>query len=825
MTFLAAFVALLHRYSGQSDLVVGSITSGRRRLEVEPLIGLFVNTLAIRVDADPAMPFVELLRGVRDRATEAYANQDVPFEQVVDAVQPVRDRSRSPVFQVAFQLLEGLGRELTLPGIAVSRIAGVKATTKFDLTLMLHPSSDGGLRAVMEYASDLFDVATIDRMLAYYGALLAAIARDPAATIGRVPQLSSDEYAKVTADCELSAGTLPQWTTPERVLALAAMHPDRVAVRAESETLTYAQLAHRSATLARRLADAGVRTGDAVGLYAERTPSMFVALLAIHRAGAAYVPLDPTHPADRIAHVLGDAGVHAVLTDAASAGSLPAVGVPVVLLERTQDAADPDAYVSPAIGPELPAYIIYTSGSTGTPKGVVIPHRGLSNLLASMAERPGMAEHDAMIAMTTVAFDMAGPELWLPLVTGAEIVLVTRAVASDGIALRTLLERTAARVDAGRVIVQATPATWTMLIDAQWAGAPNVVMLCGGEAWPPGLAASLLPRGTALWNMYGPTETTVWSTRHRVLDARDVPLGEPLANTSLLVLEASGEPAPVGIPGELWIGGAGLALGYHGRPDLTAERFVEHPRFGRLYRTGDRVRRRADGQLQYLGRLDDQIKLRGHRIELGEIESVLAAQPAVARAVATIRTEGREPRLVAYVVLADQAADVAAVRSGLRDALRRALPDYMVPSAIVPLQTLPLTPNGKVNRRALPAPADDATDAPPFVAPRTPMETTVVDVWREVLGRERIGVDDAFFALGGNSLDATRVAVWLGQHVGIGVPVRALFEANTPAALARWLDARVASATTDELGDILAELDAMSDEEAQALLSRHQESL
>jgi amino acid adenylation domain-containing protein len=553
----------------------------------------------------------------------------------------------------------------------------------------------------------------------------------------------------------------------------------------------------------------------------ERSPALVVALLAVQRAGAAYVPLDPAYPTDRIVHVLGDAGVRAVLADTASAFALPVTGAPVLTVDGTDVEPIANATVAPALNPESAAYVIYTSGSTGKPKGVAVPHRALANFLASMAQRPGMREDDAVVAVTTIAFDIAGLELWLPLVSGAEVVLASREVATDGAMLRALVERTASRVR-GNALVQATPATWTLLVDAGWTGGSNVVMLCGGEAWPAGLADSLLPRGTALWNVYGPTETTIWSARHHVTDARDVPLGEPIANTLLLVLDPSGEPAPIGIPGELWIGGAGVAIGYHRRPDLTAERFVEYPRFGRLYRTGDRVRRRADGHLQYLGRLDDQIKLRGHRIELGEIESVLAAQPAVARAVATVRTEGREPRLVAYVVLADEAADVAAVRAALRDALRRALPDYMVPSAIVPLQTLPLTPNGKVNRRALPAPADDATDAPLYVAPRTAMETTVVDVWREVLGRERIGVDDDFFALGGNSLDATRVAVWLGQHVGFGVPVRALFEASTPAALARWLESNASDAAAGDLADILAELDSMSDDEARALLAGEQ---
>jgi amino acid adenylation domain-containing protein len=817
MTFLAAFVALLHRYSGQTDLVVGSITSGRRRPEVEALIGLFVNTLAIRVGAEGTMSFAELLRAVRDRASEAYANQDVPFEHVVDAVQPMRDRSRSPVFQVAFQMFEGLAREPRLPGLAASRVPGVKATTKFDLTLMLHASAGGGLRAVMEYATALWDAATVDRMLAHYAALLAAIAREPGAPIGKLRLLDAAEDAAVTARWNDTAAPLPAWTTPARVLARAAAHPDRVAVRVDDDTLTYGALARASNALARRLTSAGVRPGDSVGVCMERTASLVVALLAVHRAGAAYVPLDPAYPADRVAHVLADAGVRAVLVDAATAARLPGTDAPVITVSRTDAGDETGAFDAPPADAESPAYVIYTSGSTGTPKGVRIPHRALSNFLASMAERPGMDEDDAVVAVTTIAFDIAGLELWLPLVNGAEVVLAPRAVATDGVALRALIERTTARIG-GRTMVQATPATWTLLLAAGWAGDPRAVMLCGGEAWPAGLAEALLRRGAALWNVYGPTETTIWSARHLVSDARDVPLGEPLANTSLLVLEPSGEPAPLGVPGELWIGGAGLALGYHGRPDLTAERFVQHSRFGRIYRTGDRVRRRGDGGLQYLGRLDDQIKLRGFRNELGEIESVLAAQPGVSRAVAAVRTDGGEPRLVAYVVPAEGAARDAQAMASFRETLRRALPDYMVPAVVVPLDELPLTPNGKVNRRALPAPAEDAEPGVAYVAPRTPMESAVVGAWSDVLGRQRIGVNDGFFALGGNSLGATRVAVRLGQLVGVAVPVRALFEASTPAALAAWIDAQVAAAAADELADILSELDSLSDEEARALL-------
>jgi amino acid adenylation domain-containing protein len=829
MAFLAAFVALLHRYTGQTDIVVGAITAGRQRAELERLIGLFVNTLAIRVDAAGAPSFVELFARVRERALEAFANQDVPFEQVVEAVQPARDLSRNPIFQVAFQYFDGLSRDLRLAGLTASRIPGVKNTTKFDLTLMVHASDDGSLRVVAEFATALFDASTVDRMLAHYATLLSSIVREPSAPIDRLALLDATEDAMVTSRWNATDAPRPDWTTPARILVRAAEQPDAVAVRAGEDVLTYAELARRSARVARALGDAGVGADDRVGVCMERGASLVAAMLGVWRAGAAYVPVDPAYPSERIAHVLGDAGVRAVLTDAASRDRLPDVAA-TVLLADALPAGDVDqatALRAPAVGAESAAYVIYTSGSTGTPKGVVVPHRALSNFLASMAARPGLSAGDAIVAVTTVSFDIAGLELWLPLVVGAEVVLASRATVADGVALRALVEATTRRVS-GRVLVQATPTTWLLLVEAEWAGAPNVVLLCGGEAWPAGLAAALLPRGAALWNVYGPTETTIWSARQRVERANDVTLGEPLANTQLYVLEPTGAPAPLGVAGELWIGGVGLALGYHERPALTAERFVEHPRFGRLYRTGDRVVRRADGALRYLGRLDDQIKLRGFRIELGEIESVLAAQPGVAQAAAALRGSGVDARLVAYVVLSTGESRDAARMSALTDGLRRALPEYMVPSAIVPLDALPLTPNGKVDRRALPD-VEAESRARVYVAPRSPLEAEIAEVWREVLSVERVGVEDDFFALGGHSLRAMRVVAGLAEVVPVQLGIAALFEARTVSALAALAVSRMverdATVGDAELEALLAELEGLSDEDAVRMLaSREAES-
>ena len=832
-TFLAAFAVLLHRYTAQDDLVIGSITAGRLRPEVEPLIGLFVNTLAIRAEVNASDPFTAVLHRVRDRTLEALANQEVPFEQVVDAVQPARDRSRSPIFQVAFQLLEGLSRDLQLTGMRASRVSGAKGTSKFDLTLMLGAAPAGAMRAVMEYRSDIFETGTVDRMLGHFGVLLAAIAQDASRSVGSLPLMDAAELAFVTDQGTDAATPIPAWTAPERVHAMAVAHPGVVAVQAEDAVLTYAELDARAARLAALLAAAGVRAGDRVAVMVARSSTLPVALLGAWYAGAAYVPLDAGYPAARIMQVLEDASVAAIVVDAdarvEAAEVLANASAPVVELSiSTWTGGDAPAAPVTWSGLDALAYVIFTSGSTGRPKGVAVPHRALTNFLATMAERPGLSAGDALVAVTTIAFDIAGLELWMPLTTGARMVLASRATAMDGVALRVLLDATVRATRPRRTMLQATPATWRLLLAAEWVGDPTVCMLCGGEGWPDGLAAALLPKGGALWNVYGPTETTIWSARYLVRTP-ELSLGEPLANTTLHVLDPRGALVPIGVPGEVWIGGAGLAVGYLGRDDLTAERFVTHPSLGRIYRTGDRVRRLADGRLVYMGRLDDQVKVRGFRIELGEIEAVLAASPAVAQAVAAVASgaDGNDARVVAYVVLASPADNSAGVLADLEMRARRALPEYMVPTHIMTLDTFPRTPNGKVDRRALPTPSLDALrDAHEFVAPEGALENQVAGVWEAVLGVERVGRDDDFFALGGNSLSAMRIIARLMDLSAERLTIGALFEARTVAALVTRIGQRRGAALVaeaDDLAELLAELEGMSEAEVARQLTGHRE--
>jgi amino acid adenylation domain-containing protein len=814
----AAYAVLLHRYSGQNEVVVGTVVANRHRADLERTVGYFANTLPLRVSLVDDPSFATVVQRVHDAFLSASEHSDIPFEQLALELHDGA-RASDPLVQAMFILQNNADSRLELGGIAAEKLEIGAAGAKVELTLSMTELADG-LRTVLQFRRALFDEATIDRMLGHLGTLLDAAASDPGALASTIALLPSAERELVTRGWNETAEPLPRWSVPERVLAQAAATPRATAVRAGDGAITYETLAHRSAIVAAMLRDAGVMPGDRVAVCVDRTTTLPVALLGVMRAGAAYVPLDAAYPAERLSHVLTDAGVRVVLTDASSRASLPASDAPVLVLGEATWSASVDARPEASLDPESLAYVLYTSGSTGRPKGVMVPHRALANFLATMAKTPGLAEGDAIVAVTTISFDIAGLELWMPLVVGAEVVLASRAEAVDGAALRALVERTSGERAAARVMLQATPATWRLLVQAGMPRITNLVMLCGGEAWPAGLSRTLAPLGESLWNVYGPTETTIWSTRARVT-GEEPSLGEPIANTTLYVLERSGEPSPVGVPGELWIGGAGLARGYHDRPDLTADRFVAHAEFGRLYRTGDLVRRGADGRLDYLGRGDDQVKLRGYRIELGEIESVLAASPSVSQTVASVHRpdDGGEPRLVGYVVLgAEASANEASAIAELYERLRRSLPEYMVPSALVRLDALPLTPNGKVDRRALPAPEGDvAAPARPYVAPRSPLESDIAVVWRDVLGVARVGIDDDFFALGGHSLLAMRVLARLVDVVPARLTLGDLFERRTVAATAALVVQRLATAEADadddDLAGLLAELEGLSDEE------------
>jgi amino acid adenylation domain-containing protein len=794
MTLLAAFQALLHRYTGETDIAVGSAIANRNRSEVERVVGFFANNLVLRGDLSGNPTLRELLGRVRETSAHAYANQDAPFDLLVETLAPPRALDHSPLFQVMFVLHSARVTELRLPGLKSQLIEMEMGTARFDLAVDVFDVSDG-LSVYFEYNTDLFSADTMSRMVGHYRTLLEGFAAHLDTRIGKLPMLTAAEREQLTRTWNATERPWPHTQVLHQLFeAQAARTPEAQAVRFEGTGLKYAALNARANRLARRLRTEGARPGSLVGLCIERGIDMVVALLAIQKSGAAYVPLDPGFPAERLAYMLSDSGATVLLTKGeADAGvALPDGVYRLDMASEVGALASLDTTDLPAAAcPDDTAYVIYTSGSTGRPKGVAVAHGALVNFLVSMRESPGLSDKDVLAAVTTISFDIAGLELYLPWLVGARVELVSRGIAADGAALAAQLAA------CGATVLQATPATWRLLVEAGWQGPAGFRALCGGEALTRDLADALLVRTHELWNLYGPTETTIWSTAEKVQPGSGpISIGRPIANTQVYVLDDAGEPVPIGVAGEVWIGGAGVAKGYHRRPELTAERFTADRLAGqpgaRLYRTGDLGRWRADGRLEHLGRLDSQVKIRGFRIELGEIESLLASHPAVGNAVVVAREASHaDLRLIAYVVYQPGAE---LTLSEMRRHLKRELPDYMIPSIVVALDAVPLTPNGKVDRKALPDPFNGAMKtATDYEPPADGTQQALADIWCATLGLAKVGRRDDFFELGGHSLLATQVISRLRDVVGVELPVRVVFEASTLEALAQRVDAERAS--------------------------------
>lgn len=816
MTLLAAFQTLLRRYTQVDDIVVGSPVAGRNQVETENLIGFFVNTLVLRTDLSGNPGFRELLHRVREVALGALAHQDMPFDRLVQELRPERSTGHAPLVQVLFVFQSDPVQGFKLPGLTVTPGPLDKmdtGTAKFDLTFQIGENAQGFVVAA-EYNTDLFEHDTITRMLGNFRTLLEGIAAWPEQKISDLPLLTPMERHQVLVEWNSTATEYPRGKTiPQLIEEQAELTPARIALRAGATAWTYSQLEAQANRIAQTLRSRGVSRGQRVGLCVERSADLPAALLGILKTGAAYVPLDASFPEERL-HFIAEDSQFSLLVSTTSLAS------PFNLPRERQLLLDADAQTiasasatrlavdDQAAQPGDPAYIIHTSGSTGRPKGVVVPHRAVTNLLTSMARQPGLAADDVLVAVTTLSFDIAVLELLLPLIVGATVVTATGDETFDGRALGSLLERHRATV------MQATPVTWRLLLDeGGWTPKLPFKALVGGEAMPRDLAEQLLARGVELWNMYGPTETTIWSTCARISNtANTITIGQPIANTTVRILDPRKNLCPVGVPGELCIGGEGVSLGYWNQPALTAARFIPDPYAGNverrplakrdfngvartgtdaghplLYKTGDRARWRGDGTLEHLGRLDFQIKLRGFRIEPGEIETAIAQHPAVREAAVIAREDPPgEKRLVAYVAAANPPADLA---GQLRTRVRAVLPEYMVPAQFAVLQALPRTPNGKLDRQALPAPvAGDGAPGRLVVAPRTAAETMVTGVFCDVLGRSDFGTLDNFFDLGGHSLMAARLMYKLRTASGLDLPLRMLFEHPTPARLAESLD-------------------------------------
>ena len=801
MTMLAGFFALLHRYSGEDDVAVGTFFANRRAKESEALIGMILNNVVIRaaLDRDPTVR--EFMAQIRDRVLEGANYQDVPFDRVVESVHPKRDMSYNPLFQVMFSFHDEPMPEETLEDLDVSVKPVISnGSSKFDLGVIGIPHSAqklglpqgcdrDGLTMIWEHNTDLFETETIARMIEHYKVLLAAMVANPDQRISELPLSTAAEQKAMLVDWNATeAGYSVDACLPDLVSARAAVHPDTVAVVFEGEEMSYATLDQRSNQLANHLRSKGVGPNRLVGLCVERSAEMLVALLGILKAGGAYVPIDPTFPSERQAFMLTDAKISVLVTEKEHCEGLPIDDMTVVRLDRDASALAAESSEAPqdvGLSPEDLAYVIYTSGSTGLPKGVRVPHRAVVNFLKTMAKRPGLSASDRLFAVTTLSFDIAGLELFLPLTRGVRVIVASRAVATNGEELARQLEET------GATIMQATPTAWQMLIDSGWTGGPRFTALCGGEALPRALAEQILTRVGALWNMYGPTETTIWSTVHRVESGSGtVPIGTPIGNTQVYLLDGYDNAVPVGAIGELCIGGQGVTLGYLDRPELTAERFIDNPipgtPAGKIYRTGDLARFRADGTLECLGRTDHQIKMRGFRIELGEIENLLEIQNDVRQAVVVLREDvPGDQRLVAYVVRAEGSQASA---KDLLTRLREKLPDYMVPSLCEFLESLPLTPNGKIDRKALPAPQGARLESlSSYVAPRSETEKKLQAIWERIIGVSPLGVEDDFFEIGGHSLLAVRLVAAIETETGKRISLAALLQGRTIASVARLI--------------------------------------
>ncbi|WP_185879214.1 non-ribosomal peptide synthase/polyketide synthase [Pseudomonas aeruginosa] len=798
MLLLASFQALLHRYSGQDEIRVGVPVANRNRVETERLIGFFVNTQVLRADLDAQMPFLDLLQQTRVAALGAQSHQDLPFEQLVEALQPERSLSHSPLFQAMYnhQNLGSAGRQslaAQLPGLSVEDLSWGAHSAQFDLTLDTY-ESEQGVHAEFTYATDLFEAATVERLARHWRNLLEAVVAEPRRRLGDLPLLDAEERATLLQRSRLPASEYPAGQGVHRLFeAQAGLTPDAPALLFGEERLSYAELNALANRLAWRLREEGVGSDVLVGIALERGVPMVVALLAVLKAGGAYVPLDPQYPADRLQYMIDDSGLRLLLSQQSVLARLPqSDGLQSLLLDDLERLV----HGYPAENPDLPeapdslCYAIYTSGSTGQPKGVMVRHRALTNFVCSIARQPGMLARDRLLSVTTFSFDIFGLELYVPLARGASVLLASREQAQDPEALLDLVERQ------GVTVLQATPATWRMLCDSERVDLlRGCTLLCGGEALAEDLAARMRGLSASTWNLYGPTETTIWSARFRLGEEARPFLGGPLENTALYILDSEMNPCPPGVAGELLIGGDGLARGYHRRPGLTAERFLPDPFAAdgsRLYRTGDLARYRADGVIEYLGRIDHQVKIRGFRIELGEIETRLLEQDSVREAVVVAQPGVAGPTLVAYLVPTEAAlvgaesARQQELRSALKNSLLAVLPDYMVPAHMLLLENLPLTPNGKINRKALPLPLPDASavrDA--HVAPEGELERAMAAIWSEVLKLGHIGRDDNFFELGGHSLLVTQVVSRVRRRLDLQVPLRTLFEHSTLRAYAQ----------------------------------------
>ena len=782
MFLLTAFKTMLHRYSGQEDILVGAPTDARRRPEFLKTMGHCVNFMSLRTRPQSAMTFRDYLAQVKDVVLGALANNDVPLAQLLRSLPSKRESVGEPFFRAIFSM-EPPSQDPIDPQWSLTHMDTVTGCAKLDLYLEMDDRPEGYV-ARFVYSTDIFEAATIYRMMGHWLTLLESAIANPSARLGDLTMLTDAEDCQLRVDWNNTAREIPDATVHQLIEQQVARTPNARAVEADGERLTYRQLNERANRLAHRLRREGIGAGSLVALCVERTVDLVIAPLAVWKTGAAYLPLDPGFPKDRLAYLMEDAQAPVLLTTRTLERRLPRAQR-VIFCDQTDGAADNLS----SSGAESLAYVRYTSGSTGRPKGVAIHHRALANLLLSMRSEPGFSPSDSLLAVTTFSFDIAELELFLPLISGGRLVIASRDDARDPQRLMDCLRESKCNV------LQATPASWRGLLDESWSGVKNLRAFCGGEALSRDLADQLLPRVAELWNLYGPTETTVWSAVHRVTaGSGPVLIGHPIDNTDVYVLDKNGKLLPVGVAGELHIGGAGVACGYLRREELTAERFVEHPFVAgqKVYRTGDLARWNADGSLECLGRIDNQIKIRGFRIEPGEIEAALMDHEGVREAAVRVWPDASGNQSIAAYVVGH------ANPESLRSFLQQKLPEYMIPARLITLDALPLTPNGKVDRNALPEPSASATFAG-TVAPRNELERKLVEIWESVLDVRPIGIENNFFDLGGHSFLVAKLLRKIDSEFGESLSMASVFEAPTISRLAEMIGDKSSKGRTQQV--------------------------
>lgn len=785
LTLLAAYITLLYRYSGQKNIVVGVPLTNRREKMHKEIMGCFVNTMPLATTIKPEESFKQLLRQVRLNMLGAHRNQEIPLEEILTAVQHASNPSYNPLFQAGFTFAPPM--PLCLPGMEIEPVCVHHGGSQLDIFATFW-ESNGGIEGFFEYNTALFESWRAKSLGDNYLTLLSSVLEKSDQPIDLLDIVSPAEKHKM----------LDSWnTTAINFEAPACLHhlieqqvaaaPHNVAITFEEETLTYSELNQKANQLAFFLKNMGVGPGARVGVYLDRCAEIVPVLLAVFKAGAAYVPLDPDFPRERIAYMLDHSSAAVVLTKTTLESNLPDCKTNILCIDEQKEEIIRMPSENPAVKSSSDdlAYVIYTSGSTGKPKGVQIPHGAAVNFLLSMRRNPGIEKTDVLLAITTISFDISVLELFLPLAVGAKTVIASRTDASDGRLLSQALKA------AGATIMQATPVTWRILFAAGWSAPPGFKALCGGEAMPPDLADNFVDNAGGVYNLYGPTETTVWSTcYHRTSKKSPISIGRPIHNTRIYLLDASMNPVPLGIPGELYIGGAGLAHGYLNAPELTENRFLPDPFSplpgARLYKTGDWCRYLEDGNLEFCNRADNQVKVHGFRIELGEIEFMINQHPKVRESAAVVRENASGSKLlVGYVV----SHDTPPSGESLRAFLLEKLPYYMVPSLFIAIEKMPLTPNAKIDRRALPQPGTERPElAESFIAPSNDAEKKMASIWRDLLSIDRIGIHDSFFLLGGNSMLSVQLAARIQEEFQCEIRVVKLFQYPTIHSLLNFLN-------------------------------------